>query len=724
MDHHDGIATLLQIPDSTEKSLALKSKHIQPYHLRTALQDSDPHIRKLAALHPKLTKELVREILHSEDKDLRHAVLTRPDLDEEELEIVHNHPEHALEVARHPRTTEALRQKALEHDNVPEGVKKEHQRAMAKSIGHITFPKLGEGQVYTKPMHVTKEQGKARIDYSGSPPSMASNTGGWLSNSVNDNPDKGLSPSNRTMTSVSYPASPKRMHATEDHEAQHSVFARIGQKYGEMAQRRVVATTLSQLPEHYREHIKNLFQATNTGGDILVDPEETIAYLNTYLQDPNHRSKVHAKLGWHDIDTQRRSQETARKAWNHLRRIGHELRPEDVGIDPKDQRKRIDNWLKTLAKRESMPSDQLGFSVSFLEIIAICEFLTHRTVDSATLRQHIRMADGDGQTGILQAFGLNTPEGRKAFEGVKMLRLHKAEDLLKEPKSILEVIDGDIAEKIRDAYKRKEVQSIALGGKHSSGSYIAKDKDGNDWLLKPGSGKKSPAAGVDETKGSQSRREAVFSRMAKEMGIDEVQPAGLLQIDGKEVAAIKMWPMNWVNLHRTLSQDSSLPRRALEPYRRNGTLFKWSVLDAITANVDRHGNNIMVGPANEGNKIGLIDHGSTMAGPGFDPGHDDNTFVPYYLRVWAGTNFHNMPPDVQLKQMPTIHGEVDQKLREWVEALNEEELAHIITMCGMDSAPALARLAKLKNLMSLTPNASEATNRFWLANDGRALPTS
>jgi hypothetical protein len=505
----------------------------------------------------------------------------------------------------------------------------------------------------------------------------------------------------------------KTMAAVESHEAQHSVFARLGQKYGAEAKYRVVATTLARLPDDLRTHIANLYRLGGVSSGPAIDPEETIAYLHNYLQDPNFRNHIHQRGKITSKEEQRASVDRAREAWKHLRRIGLAMRPEDVGIEPEKYEDRVSKWVKTLVKRESIPSDQLGFSVSFLEMLAVCEFITQRQIDMQTIRQAIRTAD-DGLTGVLTAFGLNTPEGRQAFDSVKSLRLHKAEDILKAPKSVVGTDNPELAEVITRAYKHNKVESIALGGKHSGGSYIAKDDEGYNWLLKPGSGKKSPAAGVDETAGSQSRREALFAALGEWMGIDEVQPAGLLQIDGKEVACIRMWPMDWVNLHRTLAEDSNLPQRALEPYRRNGKIFKWAVLDFVAGNPDRHGNNLMVGPADEGNKVGLIDHGSALAGHGFDPGNDSDSFVPYYLRAWSGPNFHALSHAEQLKQMPELTGAADESLREWVAGLSPKQLESICHKYGMDPGPSLARLAEVQS-DPMVEKVSVHINKLWLS---------
>lgn len=713
MNDHDGIMSLLQIPDPVEKRLALKSKQVEPYHLRHALQDADPHIRHIAATHPNLTKELMREALSSDDKDLRHSILSRPDLDSEELDIVATHPDHALEVANHPKCTEEIREKALAHHAVPEGVKNIHADKLSKSIGHITYPLLGEGKVYTKPMAMTPDKMSNRVSLAGAP--HAGNfTGGFVIPTMMESGADSTMPEHRLMTSaMNSTLSPKRMNATEGHEAQHSVFARIGQKHGENAQQRVVATTLSKLPEQQRHHIRNLFEANGvSSAGVTADPEETLSYLHNYLQDPTYRNRIHARLGMHDIGEQQESVQHARKAWNNLRRIGMSLRPEEVGITPEKHEDRVSKWVKQLAKRESIPSDQLGFSVSFLEMIAICEFLTHRNVDQQTIRESLRHAEGDSLKGVLSAFGLNTEEGRKAFGAVKNLKLHKSEDVLKVPKSIVGIDNEDVADLIKDAYQKGQVEPVALGGKHSGGAYIAKDDESRNWLLKPGSGKKSPAAGVEDTKGSQSRREALFSAIANIMGIKEVQPAALLQVDGKEVAAIRMWPMSWVNLHRTLAEDKNLPRRALEPYRKNTSIWKWAVLDYVAGNPDRHGNNLMVSSRDDGNKIGLIDHGSALAGYNFDPGNDKDSFVPYYLRVWSSPGFHQLDTEGQLKQMPMATNEADEELRSWVKELNPKELESTIYRYGMDPGPAMARLAEVQSFDG--DSMSRHINLLWL----------
>jgi hypothetical protein len=87
------------------------------------------------------------------------------------------------------------------------------------------------------------------------------------------------------------------------------------------------------------------------------------------------------------------------------------------------------------------------------------------------------------------------------------------------------------------------------------------------YLLKPGSGDNSPAAGVHEEDASQSRREAAFWHAADFLGLGEYAPrADLLYIDGHEVAAIRMLPLTFKNLGTALKQNPSLMPHCMTPY--------------------------------------------------------------------------------------------------------------------------------------------------------------
>lgn len=369
-----------------------------------------------------------------------------------------------------------------------------------------------------------------------------------------------------------------------------------------------------------------------------------------------------------------------------------------------------------LIKRESynMAEHQLGWQVSILDLIDIAEFLTGKKLPFDEVRHNIHLCDGDAKLGVLTAFGINSPEGLKAFDAVEVVGFYKSMsgDILAAPKSI-QYVGGvvDIAKQLIKAYGERQVSPVSLGGKHSGGSYIA-EIDDSSWLLKPASGKISPAAGMDESKINQSRREAAFAEVADSWEIKEVNPVSLLAIDGKEIAAIKMWPLTWVNMHKAKVEDKNLPNRILTPYLQRGTLHKWAVLDGVLGNVDRHGNNIMNGPDGH---VGLIDHGSSFAGDGFDPANDIDSFIPYYLRVWSKPGFNTMDYYDQLKVMPTIHNEKDNELRDWVLALNESELENILFKYGIDPEPSLKRLKIIKNAVMHNMCASRAINEFWIS---------
>lgn len=684
----DGISALLKLPSVGDRKLALKQRGVQPFHLRMALEDEDPSVRLAAAKHPALTKEIMQEILLGDDRDLKQAIKSRSDL----------HPD----LVEDPEETNLI-----------------------KNIGALTYPLLGEHTVHTSPMHISTAQKPKREALVGA--QTGPSTGGLTSFTANRNSPS--APSENTLSAYAIAREPKAAtpvtsqkfnqgspvktyqiaskidankatEADSNHEAQHVVFARLAQKYGNTARARIVATTLSKLKPELRDHLKSLYHATGTTlNDPMEDPEEMLAYTHNYLTSPLWREKIHARMGLADVQAQRDSMDKAKVAWKQLRRIGANLKPDEVGVQLKSNK--ISDWVKTLQKTESNAVEQLGFNVTFQRLISVAEFLTGRKESMDTMRRALRATDGDPKEAVLLAYNLTSESNRRAFDAIKDLEVHKAQELLRKPKFIQDIYDGKVASEITQAYKHGRVQAVTLGGKHSGGSYIASDSEGHNWLLKPGSGKLSPAAGVkDQPEISESRREAAFSDLARLFGIPEVPEARLLIVDGKEVAGIKMCPLDWLNLHKTMDERNmpNLATTALEHYRRNGELFKWACLDYVGGNGDRHGNNILVGSAEEGHPIGLIDHGSAWAGDGFDPAHDQDSFIPYYLRAWGDGNFHLSSKEDQMKRMPKVSGIINEQLHEWIKSIHPADVEKVAVKYGINPHPALKRLEKIQAL--------------------------
>lgn len=511
----DGIHSLLQLDDPIERKLALKSRHVEPFHLREALQDEDPEVRLAAAHHPGLPAPLIVETLRGQDRWLAEQILTRPDLRSEELEVVMDEPELWPWLVKHPALT------------------------------------------------------------------------------------------------------------------------------------------------------------------------------------PNQRHRI----------------------------VTDERCPEELKLEIHLDKSEIESWVANLKKNDSFEpesiqvEDHLGLDMAMLSYIEAAKFLTGKDVPLQEVRKALWRCDGDIRMAVGEAFGLDTDDRRKALDAVLSIRDVKKSSP-KPPSNILALLPSgeDVVEDIKDAFVSGDVSPVTLGGRHSKGAMIARDDDGVLWLLKPGSGNQSPAAGAKQQDASQSRREAAFSAIAKDWGLGSSVPrAEVLAIDGKEVAALRMLPLSWQNLSRSAKLDANLPRRVLEPLRERGTLHRWAVMDWVLGNPDRHGQNLMVSSAADGHRVALIDHGSAFAGTEFDPGHDENSFVPYYLRIWV-PDFQNLGGPGRKRHMPTVSPSTDSALREWVMDLDEGKLASSLSRHGVDPSATVARLQKMKEALTHTSDkASGIINGFWVS---------
>jgi hypothetical protein len=416
----------------------------------------------------------------------------------------------------------------------------------------------------------------------------------------------------------------------------------------------------------------------------------------------------------------RDSVHNARKITKTLQQHAAALKPNDVGIKMTKDEEVLTLYVNKLKKsRETYETieDHLGFDSELENYLAAVKFLTGKALEPEVFRSQLWENDGDLRQAVLKAAGLDDPEHEKAFDSVLALKgLEKSE--ISQPKEIAAFLpEGEkIAKEIEWSFANNEVQPVKLAGKHSKGMMMANGPDQDLFLIKPGSGKNSVAAGASEEQATQSRREACYYQVAKAWGIDVVPEAQLILLDHREVAVFRMLGLDWTGLHRSKSVDPNLPQTALKQYLNSGEIFHWSVLDYVCGNPDRHGQNIMVSPADEGNKIALIDHGSAFASDSFDPGGDKNSFVPYYLRVWSSeSKFNSLSTKQKLSKMPVLHPEADAKFKEWILSLDPKELAQILNRFGIRPEPSVKRLLHLQSAVQGTELASLVVNRFWTA---------
>jgi hypothetical protein len=331
------------------------------------------------------------------------------------------------------------------------------------------------------------------------------------------------------------------------------------------------------------------------------------------------------------------------------------------------------------------------------------------------VRQALWEADGDPEEAALRAYGLEvSPSNLAALRGFQSLSKAQPEPVQAQTIEPGHPDAGEVAERVGVAFRDRFVLPVALGGKHSKGSMLARDQKSEDtWLLKPGSGGQSPAAGAKEDPSSQSRREAAFWHVADAWHLGQFLPrADLLLIDGREYAAIHLLPWSYKTLDKVKGQDVQAARALLYPFLRQGMCHRWGVLDYVLGNPDRHAQNLMV----KDGAVKLIDHGSAFAGNGFDPAHDQNSFIPFYLRAWADGRFSQMTAEQKLKVMPRLDRQTAEELGKWLDGLHAEDLDRVLIRYGVNPQPAKDRLAKLKALSTQMP-VDEAVNRVWATTD-------
>ncbi len=309
--------------------------------------------------------------------------------------------------------------------------------------------------------------------------------------------------------------------------------------------------------------------------------------------------------------------------------------------------------------------------------------------------------DADAAKVALEAYNLRaTPSNRAALEMVMgMEDFGKEEAPLTIASYKIAPVNAEgvsTADAIQRAADGGYINAVKLNGKHSKGTMLAKDPQTKKvYLLKPGSGKNSPARGVSEIAATQSEREAAFWHVADAWGIGDAFPrADLILVNNHQTAAMELLGITYRNLGSKKREDPNLPARILEPYRQNATLFKWSLIDYVLGNPDRHSQNMMVDP--DDRQVKLIDHGSALAGKSFDPSEDDNSFIPFYLRAWTNQKFKDMQPHLRLRYMPGLNPRAEQVFDEWVARLNEDTMAEILTDYNVDPSPALERLSIIR----------------------------
>ena len=533
--------------------------------------------------------------------------------------------------------------------------------------------------------------------------------------------------------------------ATKLHEDLHLMFDRVHKKYGAQARVNLAVNMLEDLASKNKpawEAAQKYLDArtANTLKDNPIEPEELIAHSLNYLNNPGEREAYHRGQA-HLPREVRRMDAHMKYIYNHLKNIAQNA-DESWLVAPAVRRQAAPQSTAAEATNKSeapleailapnlehsdrieagirVATAMLGLRTSSHEAFEAAKFLAGgKSLSFDQIRRAIHNNDGDLEAAALQAYGLeNNESNKKAIRAViKTKGLQKSIDnpiRFKEIESA--VSEGhDAADSVKRASELGHIHKIILHGKHSQGSMLAFDPE-NDvtLLLKPDFGGAGPASGAQEESASPPRREAAFWHVANEWGLSKWVPqTDLLLLDGKEFAAIHVLPWSWQTIEKMREENPAQVSSILNKYLKSGTLHKWAVLDFVLGNTDRHGQNAM-GDI-EGGELALIDHGSAMAGPSFDPAHDKNSFVPFYLRFLTPGNFNSLTVSDKLKRMPHVDNGTDEELVHWVVSLDAHELEEILYRYGIDSHPALQRLTVLREMVGETGRLDQSINRLWV----------
>ena len=366
-------------------------------------------------------------------------------------------------------------------------------------------------------------------------------------------------------------------------------------------------------------------------------------------------------------------------------------------------------------------SQLLGENVKLEEALAAASFMTGKTPPYEDIRHALVENETDPEIAALQACGLEGNieeiEALRAILRASRPNLNKGEASGEDSPVKIEKVEAVLkdgipfAEAVERASKDGFLRHVYVGkGKHVKGTLSALDKKNDEtYLLKCGSGPQNPAAGMNESGVSQSKREVAFSAIASAWGLGEyVLDCQLLLLDGEEYTCMPMLPLGYENFNTIRSNDATYPKRFFMLFQLEGTVHKWATLDYVLGNADSHSGNIMA----LGDKVVLIDHGSAFAGKDFSPATDKYTFTPAYLRAVCPDNFSSMTSEEKLKVLPRVSQIQELKLRNWMFSLDDKILAEVCYRYGIDPSPELARLNLLK-AMCLRHPADLAINSLW-----------
>jgi len=447
--------------------------------------------------------------------------------------------------------------------------------------------------------------------------------------------------------------------------------------------------------------------AQATGKDIKPSETQTQAGSNFWLHKGEETSPDNIQHEW-DIEFKR---------WLKSRREGRSYVQFHMDVHKAEQGLNSLLGRGNLKDAPSPSHHDVAMAMNGYDPESSPEFVAARFLAGGSfaseeaVRTAIILYDDDFELAALRTYGLPRNEHyRELLRNAMGLMGHLSNDVKKSeidpvaiPRDIRAALpEGEkLAEVVRKAQVAGKIHAIQLdpSAKHSKGTALVTDVDTDEkWLLKPGSGKLSPSAGVADETADQSNREVAFTKIADAVGMGQYYPeAELLMIDGQPVACLKLLDTDYKGMEKLRQADSDFKAAEFfKPYLENGILYRWALIDGVLGNSDRHANNLMVNE--DGNDVKLIDHGSAFAGIHFDPAHDTKSFIPFYLRAWSeGQRWSKMYPQQKEDAVPRLNEQQAKEFGEWVDTIDENQLKEIMVKYGLNPKPVLDRLQRIKS---------------------------
>lgn len=358
-------------------------------------------------------------------------------------------------------------------------------------------------------------------------------------------------------------------------------------------------------------------------------------------------------------------------------------------------------------KIDTFLDQTVGLNKEFLNNVKTLASIYQKEIPkTSSLDQAMSACDGDPELAAFYVFDIEPNE-----EKLDLLRCLKQFTVIAKAEISDEQIDvpnsvssfkseGEaLAKLVEKAFKDGFAYPIKWDNnpKHSKGAILVKEQTlKSAWLLKPGSGKLSPAAGVREGSFSQSQREAAFYNVSKAFGLSQYIPeCELLFLDDKEYACIKLLPWSYKTAQVARKNNPEDTTGMFKQPLEQGTLHKLAIMLYLLGEADAHGGNCMVNTKN--NSFFLIDHGSSFAlEPFFDPGSNKSTFIPFFLRYNVMEGFNKLSPEDKLKALPRIHPIVEKDLRHWFNSLNLNIIKEAIKTYNIGTKSVEARYEMIK----------------------------